>query len=119
MARQFQKRPNVFLKEFIRGLSERRISRRSTQSFSQRSPFKPLRRHSWKSSSSVSEIGDFELWETLERVGRNPKMMGEFTITAGMKPVFRASKILKKSVNKALQERALVESDMEVNVGIH
>lgn len=69
-----------------------------------------------KQSICFPEFGIFELRETSERIGRNPRTMVEYTIPAGLKPVFRPSRIFREPLNKALQERAAesMEQTMEL-----
>jgi DNA-binding protein HU-beta len=45
-------------------------------------------------------FGNFEVKESAQREGRNPKTGEAITIAASKKPVFSASKVLKDSVNK-------------------
>ena len=44
-------------------------------------------------------FGNFEVKSTAEREGRNPKTGETIKISAGKKPVFSASKVLKDEVN--------------------
>ena len=44
-------------------------------------------------------FGTFEVKETAEREGRNPKTGETITIAAGKKPAFSASKVLKDQLN--------------------
>lgn len=47
-------------------------------------------------------FGSFLICPTNERLARNPKTMEDVIIPAGYKPVFKASKKLKVSVNEAI-----------------
>ena len=113
MATQVQKRPNVYLKEFIRELAEcADISEINAELLTEKFLQTIMQTLVEKQSICFPEFGVFELRETSERVGRNPKTMEEYTIPAGLKPVFRASRALKESVNKALQEKAAENMDL-------
>ena len=48
---------------------------------------------------SIIGFGTFEVKETAEREGRNPKTGETITIPASKKPVFTASKVLRDEVN--------------------
>ena len=64
-----------------------------------------------RQSICFPDFGVFELHATAERVGRNPRTMEEHIIPAGVKPIFRASKVLCDSVNEALREDAEQEDE--------
>lgn len=117
MAMQTQKRPNVYQREFVQELAESaKISevnaRILTEKFLQTLAVTLVE----KQSICFPEFGIFELRETSERIGRNPRTMVEYTIPAGLKPVFRPSRIFRESLNKVLQERAAesMEQTMEL-----
>ena len=115
MAAQAQKRPNVYLKEFIRELSESaEISEINAELLTEKFLQTIAQTLVEKQSLCFPEFGIFELRPTSERVARNPRTMEEITIPAGLKPVFRPSKIFKESLNKALQERAAENMDLLV-----
>ena len=107
MVTQIQKRPNVYMKEFIRELSEiAEISEANAELLTEKFLRTITQTLVEKQSLCFPEFGVFELRETSERVGRNPRTMEEVTIPAGLRPVFRPSRMLKASLNKAVQERA-------------
>ena len=107
MVTQIQKRPNVYMKEFIRVLSESaEISETNAELLTEKFLRTIAQTLVEKQSICFPEFGIFELRETSERVARNPKTMEEVTIPAGLRPVFRPSRMLKESLNKAVQERA-------------
>ena len=115
MATQVQKRPNVYLKEFIRELSESAdISEINAELLTEKFLQTITQILVEKQSICFPEFGVFELRETSERIGRNPRTMEEYMIPAGLKPVFRPSRILKESLNKALQERVAENMDLLV-----
>ena len=115
MATQVQKRPNVYLKEFIRELSESaEISEINAELLTEKFLQTITQTLVEKQSICFPEFGVFELRETSERIGRNPRTMEEYMIPAGLKPVFRPSRILKESLNKALQERTAENMDLLV-----
>ncbi len=51
-------------------------------------------------------FGIFEIRPTSERPARNPKTLEDVIIPSGYKPVFRASKRLRRSVNQNIAARA-------------
>ena len=107
MVTQIQKRPNVYMKEFIRVLSESaEISEINAELLTEKFLQTIAQTLVEKQSICFPEFGVFELRETSERIGRNPRTMEEYMIPAGLRPVFRPSRMLKESLNKAVQERA-------------
>lgn len=106
MATQLQRRPNVYMKEFIRDLAESAdISEINAELLTLKFLQTIEQTLVKKQSVCFPEFGVFELRETPERVGRNPRTMEEYTIPAGLRPSFRPSKMFKASVSKALQEK--------------
>ena len=113
MATQVQKRPNVYLKEFVRELAEcADISEINAELLTEKFLQTIMQTLVEKQSVCFPEFGVFELRETTERIGRNPRTMEEYTIPAGLKPVFRPSRIFKDSLNKALQEKAAEDMNL-------
>ena len=121
MATKTQKRPNVYLKEFIRELSENAmISEINAELLTEKFLQTITRTLVERQSICFPEFGIFELRETPERVARNPRTMEEVMIPAGFKPVFRPSKNFKESLQKAVQEKAAEDRNpllLETDVG--
>ena len=112
MSLREQKRANVYMKEFVEALAAcaeipEDDARILTEKFLQTITETLLE----KQSICFPEFGVFEMKQTTERIGRNPRTMVEYAIPAGLKPVFRPSRILRENMNKALQEKAAEEME--------
>lgn len=105
VAPQLQKRPNVYTKEFTRVLAEAADIPEDTAEHLTEVFLKTITATlAEKHSICFPDFGIFELHETTERVGRNPKTMEECVIPASVKPVFRPAKNLRDTMNKVVQE---------------
>ena len=101
-----QKRPDMYQKEFARQLAfNAGISQSEAESMTE--VFLATLTDALKSEQSVCfpEFGVFELHATTERMGRNPKTMEDHVIPAGYKPVFRASRAFRETVNDLRKRR--------------
>ena len=102
-----QKRPQVYPKEFVRRLAENAaIPEEEAAALSE--VFLKTIVSSLLTNHSICfpEFGIFELRESSERMGRNPKTMEEVVIPESLRPVFRASKALKHTVAEyAMQQK--------------
>ena len=112
MATQIQKRPNVYMKEFTRVLAETAdISEINaeylTEAFLQTIATTLVENQ----SICFPDFGVFELQETTERVGRNPRTKEECVIPARLKPVFRPAKSFRDAMNKAALETSAEDEE--------
>lgn len=114
MAAQHQKRPNVYLKEFIREFAENAGITEVNAEFLTGKFLETIKETLLDNQSiCFPEFGVFELRETAERNGCNFSTMESCTIPAGSRILFRPSKSLKAYLSKAMQETALEDADSD------
>ena len=114
MSRYVQKRPQVYPKEFVRLLSEN-ASIPEDEAESLADAFVETIVESLLQDRSICfpAFGIFELRESSERVGRNPRTMEEYIIPNTLRPVFRASKALREAVAEYAKQRKLNENTLK------
>ncbi len=97
-----------FVSEFARrtGMSKEEASKATKT-------FLDILSDSWSNKRAVCFMGFglFDIRPVSERMARNPMTMEEALVPAGYKPVFKASKGFRASLNRAIQEKA--EDDAE------
>lgn len=71
---------------------------------------------SWSARTPVCfrGFGIFEIRPTSQRLARNPATMEDVMIPAGYKPIFRASRRLRASVNQNITDIAEINGEMDI-----
>ena len=106
MSKHIQNRPQVYRKEFIRHFARKAsISEEEAEEMTEKFLATLTESLLTKKSVCFPEFGIFELHSTSKRIGRNPMTMEEHIIPAGIKPIFRASKALRETVNQISKEK--------------
>ena len=107
MSKHTQKRPQVYMKEFVRHFARKAsLTEEEAEELTEKFLLTLTESLLTKKSVCLPGFGIFELHATSQRVGRNPKTMEEHVIPAGTKPIFRASKALRDAVNKTVKEKS-------------
>ena len=114
MSRHVQKRPQVYPKEFIRLLSENaNITEDEAETLAEAFLETIVSSLLQDRSICFPEFGIFELRESSERVGRNPRTMEEYIIPNTLRPIFRASKALRNAVAEYAKQRKANENTLK------